>query len=75
MPKQLNYLEEDLKKEISSKISRGKVEVYVTFQNYNAEQEEIIINKEIAKKYITQLQELAKETNISTDINIVDVTK
>ncbi len=75
MPKQLNYLEEDLKKEISSKISRGKVEVYITFQNYSAEQEEIIINKEIAKKYITQLQELAKETNTSTDINIVEITK
>ncbi len=75
MPKQFTYLEEDIKKAISSKINRGKLEIFITFHNYNPEGEEIIINKEIAKLYISQLQELAKETNLSTDINVLDITK
>ena len=29
MPRQLSYLEETIKKEISSKVKRGKIEVYI----------------------------------------------
>ena len=75
MPKQLTYLEEDVKKAISSKINRGKLEVFITFYNHSAQDEEITINKEIAKLYIEQLKELAKENNLSTDINVIDITK
>ena len=40
MPKQLTYLEEDIKKAISSKINRGKLEIFITFHNYSPEGEE-----------------------------------
>ena len=40
MPKTLSYLEDEIKKEISSKIKRGKVDVFITFEN-NSDREAI----------------------------------
>ncbi len=75
MPKQFTYLEEEIKKAISSKINRGKLEVYITFYDHIAQDEEITINKEIAQLYIKQLQDLAKENNLSQNINVIDIAK
>ena len=41
MPRVLSYLEEDVKKVISSKVKRGKIDVFVTFENSSTEGKEI----------------------------------
>ncbi len=75
MPRNISCFEERVKKIISNNISRGKVDVFITFNNYSEDGKNIIINKELAKSYINQLNELATETNISNDINITEVFK
>ena len=71
MPKTLSYLEDEIKKEISSKIKRGKVDVYITYENGSQEGRNITINKELAKLYINQLKELAQEEQISDKIEVM----
>ena len=66
IPRVLSYLEEEIKKEISSKIKRGKIDVYVTFENNSAEGRNIKINTEIAKIYIDELKKLANEEKINS---------
>lgn len=73
MPRQLIYLEETIKKEIASKIKRGKIEVYITFENKGSNI--VTLNKKLAKIYIEQLKQLAEETNISPEINVLEVAK
>lgn len=75
IPRDISYLEEDIKKIISSKIKRGKVDVFVTFENNSKEGRSIKINKEIAKMYIDNLKELAEEENILADIEVTDISK
>ena len=75
MPRTLSYLEEDIKKEISKKIKRGKIDVFITFENNSQEGRNIKINKELAKIYINQLKELAQEENISSNIEVIDIAK
>ena len=75
MPKQLSYLEEDVKKEIAKKIRRGKVEVFIVYNNSSVDGINININKELAKAYIKELKELALEENISSDICVNDIAK
>ena len=67
IPRQLMYLEETIKKVISSQIKRGKIEVFINFQDKKQEGEKVLINKDMAKSYIHQLQEIAKETDISEE--------
>ena len=75
MPRNLTCFEEKVKKIISSNVSRGKVDVFITFNNYSEEGRNVIINKELAKNYINQLRELAAETGIDEEIKITEITK
>lgn len=75
MPRQLSYLEEIIKKEISTKVKRGKVDVFVTFENNSSEGREIKINTELAKEYIKELKKLAKSENILSDIQVTEISK
>lgn len=75
MPRSLNYLEEKLKKEILKSVSRGKVDVYITFNNNSDRGKCIKLNTEIAKVYIDELKKLSKEAEIIDNINIMDISK
>ena len=75
IPKTISYLEENIKKLISKEIHRGKVEVYISFTNNSTEGMNIKINTEIAKLYIQELRQLAKEAGIAENINLMEITK
>lgn len=75
MPRSLNYLEEKLKKEILKSVSRGKVDVYITFNNNSDRGKSVKLNTEIAKVYIDELKKLSKEAEIIDNINIMDISK
>ena len=75
MPRTLSYLAETIKKEISQKIKRGKIDVFVTYENNSKEGRDIKINKELAQIYIKQLKELAEEEKISSNIEVIEIAK
>ena len=75
MPRSLNYLEEAIKKKVLNHVSRGKIDVFITFNNNSDLGKSIKLNTEIAKKYITELKKLSKETEIIDNINIMDISK
>lgn len=75
MPRVISAYEENVKKIISSNISRGKIDVFITYNNYSDEGKNIIINKELAKNYIAQLTELADETGIANRISPTEIFK
>ena len=55
LPKSISYLEEDIRKEISKFIIRGKLDVSITFIDFNSNDKIITINNELAKIYIKAL--------------------
>lgn len=75
IPRQISYLEEKVRKEILTKVSRGKIDVFITLQDYSEKGKNIKINKELAKVYISQLRELAEETGITANIDVIDISK
>ena len=75
MPRTISYLEDEIKKKISSEVKRGKIDVFVTFENNSEEGKNIKINTEIAKIYIKELKELAREENILDNIQVTEIAK
>ncbi len=75
MPRNLSYLEETIKKRILNVISRGKIDVFITFNNNSDKGKNININTGIAKQYISELKKLSKEETIIDNINIMDVAR
>lgn len=75
LPRNIMCFEENIKKIISSNISRGKVDVFVTFNNYSDEGKDVVINKELAQNYIEELRQLALENNLDDKIRVTEVAK
>lgn len=75
LPRSMAYLEDKIKRDILNNISRGKIEVFINFTNNSDKGKNIKINSELAKKYIKELKNLAKETKIEDNINIMEVSK
>lgn len=75
LPRNIMCFEEKIKKIVLNNISRGKVDVFVTFNNYSEEGKNVIINKELAKNYINQLKELATENGLDDKIRVTEITK
>lgn len=75
MPRSLSSYEDNIKKLISGKVARGKIDVFVTYNNYSSEGKNIIINSELAKNYISQLNVLSKEAGIESNIAPTEILK
>ena len=75
LPRSIGYLEEKIKKEITNKVSRGKIDVFVTFYNNSTSGKNIKFNRELAGMYISELKELAKENSLEGDIKVTEISK
>ncbi len=75
LPRILNYKEEDLRKKISGVISRGKIDVFVTFENYSSKGIDVKFNMELAKVYAEELERLSKECNVPNTTTAIDISK
>ena len=75
LPRFLNSVEDKIRKRVAEVISRGKIDIFVSFENYSSSGTTIRINKELAKEYIKELKSLAEEADLRFDLNVIDVSK
>lgn len=75
LPRNLFCMEDRVRKSISNKISRGKIDVFITYINNGIEGKNILINKDIARLYIKDLEELANENNIASGLRATEISK
>lgn len=60
VPKALNPIEEKIRNEISQKIARGRIEVFIRYTELGTKNRHIIFNKALAKEYIQVLNEMRR---------------
>ena len=75
LPRFLNSVEDKIRKRVAEVISRGKIDIFVSFENYSNKGTTIRINKDLAKEYIKELKSLADEADLRFDLNVIDVSK
>ena len=75
MPRTLISLEDRFRKVINEKVSRGKIDVFITQNNY--EKEEIVakFNKNIADSYLRCLEEIRSSYKVQNDISVSLIAK
>lgn len=74
-PRNLMYLEDKIRKAVLNRVARGKIEVFVNYNNYGVNGKNVLVNKELAKTYIHQLEELAEETGMPSGVRITEIFK
>ena len=75
LPRQLSYLEDVIKKEVSASIKRGKIDIFITFNNNSQEGRELKIDKDLAKTYIKEIKDISREEDIEPTIDFVELLK
>ena len=75
MPRYLNFLEDTIRKYVSSKLNRGKIDVYISLKNMSDKGREIKIDKCLAGMYINELREVAAEYNLPDDLSTTSIAK
>ena len=64
VPRNYGFLDEKLKSFIGSLVARGKVECYVSVENLEDSEVEILVNHSLAGSYINALNELAERNDL-----------
>ena len=75
VPRMYGYIEEKLKSYVQGQISRGKIEMSVTIQSFDAGNVSVAINKELAGAYIAALRELGHEYHLQDDLTLSSVSR
>ncbi len=71
VPRSYGFLEEKLKNFVGSLVARGKVECYVSVENLEDSEVEILVNHSLASSYINALNELADRNELTLRDDLV----
>ncbi len=69
MPKRLYMFESAIRSLLKEYIGRGKVDLYITYEDYTAASMAVKYNHDIAKEYYDIIRKIGEEFGISSDIN------
>ncbi len=75
MPKQMNFFDSAIRQELKKYISRGKVDVYITYENLGEATSTVRYNREVAAEYLGYLREMSKEFGLEDDIRVSTLSK
>ena len=75
MPRYLNFLEDTIRKYVSSTLNRGKIDVYISLKNMSDKGRDIKIDKCLAGMYINELRAVAEEYNLPDDLSTTSIAR
>lgn len=75
LPRSFIFAEETIKSAVSSHISRGKVDVFVTVDSSMADDMIVRVNEPLLKGYIDALERIADDYNLPRDISVMSVSR
>ncbi len=75
MPKKLGYFETSIRTLLKDYIQRGKVDVYITYEDYTTDNFSLKYNRDMARAYYTHLQEMAEEFGIENDVRVSTLSR
>ena len=68
LPKKLNFLEGSIRNELKKYVERGKVDVFISYENLGNGNECVRYNPTLAKEYFECYERISKELGIDNDI-------
>lgn len=75
LPKSIISLEEEIRKLINSKLSRGKVDVFINQKSYSGGEGIAKLNLRLAESYYNCLKEIEENLNIKNDVTATQIAR
>lgn len=75
MPKKLNFFENTIRNLLKEYIERGKVDVYITYEDYTEDNYTLRYNSALAAEYLGYLNSMAEEFHLDNDIRVSTLSR
>ncbi|MBO5082720.1 MAG: YicC family protein [Lachnospiraceae bacterium] len=75
MPKKLNFFEAAIRNVLKEYIQRGKVDVFITYEDLTEQNVSIKYNKEVASEYLKYLRQMSEEFGLDDDIRVSTLSR
>ena len=75
MPKKLNFFESSIRALLKEYIERGKVDVYITYEDYTEDNYALKYNASLAAQYLNYLNNMAEEFGLENDIRVSNLSR
>ncbi len=70
MPKKLNFFEAAIRTELKNYIQRGKVDLFITYEDFTESNVCVKYNKELAAEYMQYFARMADDFSVDNDIRV-----
>ncbi len=70
MPKKLSFFEAGIRNALKQYIGRGKIDIYITYEDYTENNVCVKYNADLAREYFSHLEKISKEFGIENDIRV-----
>lgn len=75
VPRGYGFLEEKLKSFVNGKVSRGKIECYVSIETLDNGDADVLVNHSLAGAYVSALKELEERYQIRNDVSAAVISR
>jgi uncharacterized protein (TIGR00255 family) len=75
MPKKLNFFDASIRNLLKSYIQRGKVDLFITFEDTAETNFSLKYNQELAGEYLRYLQQMAEQFGLENDIRVSSLSR
>ncbi|HHW47175.1 MAG TPA: YicC family protein [Clostridiaceae bacterium] len=70
IPRQLSFLEDKVREAVAKKLARGKIDIYITFEDSGENSTCVLIDEELAKAYVEAVRLLRDRFGLADDISV-----
>lgn len=75
MPKKLNFFEAAIRNELKNYIQRGKVDLFITYEDYTESNVCVKYNRELAAEYLDYLKQMAADFELENDMRVSSLSR
>jgi len=75
LPRKLSFLENTVKSYVKKQVSRGKIDIYLTYEDHGEKQENIKYNETLAREYMMYFQKMSETFNIENDMTVTNLSR
>lgn len=75
MPKALNFFESTIRNVLKEYMERGKVDLYITYEDFSEERFSLKYNEELAGEYLIHLNAMAEKFGLENDIRVSSLSR
>lgn len=70
VPKKLNFFEAAIRTLLKEYVGRGKVDIFITYEDYTENNVSIKYNRDVAGEYLKYLNEMAEDFSLDNDVRV-----